>query len=108
MGDFDFDKCTVENDMLYCTDKDGDVYEMPLPKKITVYECSACTLKKLLAARGVNKMPRKMKRLSSGKIVAYDDIAKKWKLFTETDILLEELTKTEIVEAVELLTPKKE
>jgi hypothetical protein len=49
MGDFDFVRCVVEDNRVYCTDADGDVYTMPLPEKIPVTECPACVIKKLLA-----------------------------------------------------------
>jgi hypothetical protein len=51
MGDFDFVKCVVENEKVYCTDAEGNIYEMPLPKKISVHECPQCAVTKLLAVR---------------------------------------------------------
>jgi hypothetical protein len=51
MGDFDFDKCVVENGKVYCTDTEGNIYEMPIPKKIEAGECPTCAIMKLLLSK---------------------------------------------------------
>lgn len=60
MGMFNFVKCVVEKNKVYCTDADGNIYEMPLPKKISVPDCPACVIQKFLAQKGeTTAIPRK-------------------------------------------------
>jgi hypothetical protein len=49
MSEFDFVKCVIEDDRVYCTDAAGDIYEMPLPKKISVHDCPVCVIRKFLS-----------------------------------------------------------
>jgi hypothetical protein len=51
MGVFDFVKCVVEEDRVYCTDAEGNIYEMPLPKKISVPDCPTRVIQKFLAQK---------------------------------------------------------
>jgi hypothetical protein len=51
MGVFDFVKYVVEKDKVYCTDMKGNIYEMYLPKKISVPDCPACVIRKFLAQK---------------------------------------------------------
>jgi hypothetical protein len=49
MGDFDFAKSVVENGKVYCTDSTGNIYEMSLPRWVSVQECPQGVITKLLA-----------------------------------------------------------
>jgi hypothetical protein len=55
MNEFDFDKCVAENGKVYCTDMEGNVYEMPMPKKIEISDCPACAIKKLLSKNNIRR-----------------------------------------------------
>jgi hypothetical protein len=52
MSRFNFVKRAVENGTVYCLDAAGDIYEMPLPKKISVNACPASVVKKFLSKDG--------------------------------------------------------
>jgi hypothetical protein len=49
MGIFNFVKCIIENDKVYCTDADGNIYVMSLPKEISVGDCPPDVIRELLA-----------------------------------------------------------
>jgi hypothetical protein len=49
MSEFDFVRCVVDNEHVYCTDAEGNVYRIPLPEEIPVSECPQQVLKRLLA-----------------------------------------------------------
>jgi hypothetical protein len=51
MGVFDFTKYVVKEDKVYCTDAEGDIYEVSFPKKIPVSDCPACVIKMFLAQK---------------------------------------------------------
>jgi hypothetical protein len=54
-GEFDFDKCVIENGKVYCTDTEGNIYEMPNLKKIEAGECPPCAIKKLLSKNNIRR-----------------------------------------------------
>jgi hypothetical protein len=51
MGVLDFTKFVVAENKVYCTDAEGNIYEMPLPKKIAVPDCPAGVIKTFLAQK---------------------------------------------------------
>jgi hypothetical protein len=51
MGNFEFSTCVVELGFVYCLDKEGNIYKMPLPEKVSVSECPECAIKALLAVK---------------------------------------------------------
>jgi hypothetical protein len=52
---FDFTRCVVEEEKVYCTDANGSIYVMSQPERIPVSDCPVGVVERFLATSSAIK-----------------------------------------------------
>jgi hypothetical protein len=66
-GRFNFVRCAAENGAVYCLDAEGGIWELPLPKRISAYECPATALKSFLSKHSVSYVAARRRDYTGGR-----------------------------------------